>query len=260
MLTTCPAARSAAADALFASADDAADNETPDPALAATPSGTPRCKSDDSNSPKAPRTSRSSPDDRTAARKIPRSVALGADPRATPLRQLTSRPPAHAASADNAGAAPDAASCRSRSPDNSGSPSLDANASPPHDTCRCNTGSADEPERTSARTPSANSDALDRQAAALAERTRYDAMTTGPREITLPTVKSRSQAPTRLRGDLWSPSRITLTIPPHWPALLPPRDRRALARATARFWPRANALLTDRGPIEACHLARDPFA
>ena len=211
MLTTCPHSRSAGSDALFASADDAAGNETPDPAPDATPSGTPRCKNAGSNSPMQPRTSRSSPADRTAARKIQRSAALGADPRATPPRQLTSQPPAHAASADDADAAPDAASCRSRSPDNSGSPSLDANASPTPDTCRCNNGSADETERTSARTPSTNSGVLDRQTAALAERTRHDPMTTGPREVVLPTVKSRSQAPTWLRGALRSPSRIAPT-------------------------------------------------
>ena len=90
------------------------------------------------------------------------------------------------------------ASTQNVSPATSDWPAAVANDEPPGDTLRCNTDSADATADTDARTPSANTDVRDRTSVQPAKQQRSLAavcnernIDEGPREVTLPKVKSR---------------------------------------------------------------------
>ena len=155
--------------------------------------------------------------------------------------QLTPTPTSPADVPDNVDAAHAGAHDPTHWPDNVGSPSPSANDAPPHDNLRCNNAHTHALAQTSAHNPSANNDVLHRPDAALDMSTRDDAMMMGPRELGLPTVKSRGQAQTWLRDALRYPPKFVFTISQ---ILVPRPGRRAMARATARFWLSAKALLT----------------
>ena len=71
---------------------------------------------------------------------------------------------------------------------------------------------------------------------------KADEMKKGPREASLPMVKSRSQVDAWPRGAFcWDAPSITSTIAQN---AVPRSLKRAMARATARFWPHAKTLLT----------------
>jgi hypothetical protein len=132
--TTCRAANRAAAHALCANACAAADTATRDPAPAVTPSDTTSYKNAGGRVRPSGRTERNNPAGHTSARKNLDLPTLGADPRVSPLRQLTpASSAASAVAADNAGSAYVGLHGRCRWRDTAGSPLLAANAAPlPH--------------------------------------------------------------------------------------------------------------------------------
>lgn len=198
----CRAANAVGSDAGAANVVAAVDNALPDPTPAVTPSGKPHYKNAGSTAHAAPRTSHNNPAAHTAGPRLFCRSLLGAGPRAPPLRQLT--PPRHvrAVAADNAAPAPAGGYAPRHWPDNAGSPAHAATDVLPADSRRCNTAPADASAGKAAHNPSANNDDYVATARPLVRRTRADAMESDPRETSLPTVKSRSQAQTWLRGVL----------------------------------------------------------
>ncbi len=220
MLTKCRAVDRSVASARGASAAAVVDSATRDPGRAVTPSGRPCYRNAGRRVHPSRRTQHSSQAERTSARKNQPRLTLGADPRAIPLRQLTPQS-AHAAGAvaGKPGSVPAAGHVRGRWPGNAGSPGRVASAAPPPCSRRCNNDSADAAAQITVHNPSADNDVLDNRDTPLAPYPNDNAMTPDPREIYLPMVKSRSQAPTWLRGALCSAIASTLyAIPSRDPA------------------------------------------
>ena len=123
---------------------------------------------------------------------------LGAGPRAAPPRQL-SRLAVRAAARDTAGSGPDGCRGPAASLDTADSTANAANVVPLVDRIHCNNALADDPAKTAVRILSADNAAADGDSA-LAPRCCEPQNDFGPRELLLPTVKSRSEASTSLRG------------------------------------------------------------